>query len=95
MEAAIKIQVNIFAATFNKKLVPWMFFSPVTHGAFLVAQRLKHLLAMRETWVQSLGREDPLEKEMATHRKWPFACVQSSRHSSVGMIFLGVASGSS
>ena len=35
--------------------------------ASLVAQRLKHLLAMRETWVQSLGREDPLEKEMATH----------------------------
>ena len=29
----------------------------------LVAQRLKHLPAMRETWVQSLGWEDPLEKE--------------------------------
>ena len=36
-------------------------------GASLVAQRLKHLLPMWETWVQSLGREDPLEKEMATH----------------------------
>ena len=33
----------------------------------LVAQRVKHLLAMRETWVRSLGHEDPLEKEMATH----------------------------
>ena len=33
----------------------------------LVAQRVKHLPAMRETWVQSLGREDPLEKAMATH----------------------------
>ena len=32
-----------------------------------VAQRLKRLPAMRETWVWSLGREDPLEKEMATH----------------------------
>ena len=32
-----------------------------------VAQTLKHLLAMQETWVRSLGREDPLEKEMATH----------------------------
>ena len=32
-----------------------------------MAQRLKHLPAMRETWVRSLGREDPLEKEMATH----------------------------
>ena len=37
------------------------------YGAFLVAQRLKHLPAMWETWVWSLGREDPLEKEMATH----------------------------
>ena len=33
----------------------------------LVAQRLKHLPAMRETRVQSLGWEDPLEKEMAPH----------------------------
>ena len=32
-------------------------------GASLVAQRLKHLPGMRETWVRSLGREDPLEKE--------------------------------
>ena len=29
-----------------------------------MAQRVKHLPAMRETWVQSLGWEDPLEKEM-------------------------------
>ena len=36
-------------------------------NASLVAQRLKHLPGMWETWVQSLGREDPLEKEMATH----------------------------
>ena len=35
--------------------------------AFLVAQTVKGLPAMRETWVQSLGQEDPLEKEMATH----------------------------
>ena len=34
---------------------------------FLVAQTVKCLPAMRETWVQSLGQEDPLEKEMATH----------------------------
>ena len=32
-----------------------------------MAQRLKCLLAMQETWVQSLGQEDPLEKEMVTH----------------------------
>ena len=35
--------------------------------AFLVAQRVERLPAMRETQVRSLGREDPLEKEMATH----------------------------
>ena len=35
-------------------------------SVFLVAQRLKHLPLMRETWVRSLGQEDPLEKEMAT-----------------------------
>ena len=32
-----------------------------------MAQRLKCLPAMREAWVQSLGWEDPLEKEMMTH----------------------------
>ena len=32
-----------------------------------MAQRLKRLLAMQETQVQSLGQEDPLEKEMVTH----------------------------
>ena len=33
----------------------------------LVAQTVKRLPSIRETWVQSLGQEDPLEKEMATH----------------------------
>ena len=33
----------------------------------LVAQALKRLSTMQETWVLSLGREDPLEKEMAPH----------------------------
>ena len=32
-----------------------------------VAQRVKHLPAMQESQVRSLGREDPLAKEMATH----------------------------
>ena len=32
-----------------------------------MAQMVKTLLAMQETWVQSLGQEDPLEKKMATH----------------------------
>ena len=32
-----------------------------------MAQMVKNLPAMQETWVRSLGREDPLEKEMATY----------------------------
>ena len=33
----------------------------------LVAQTVKHLPKVWETWVQSLGQEDPLEKDMAAH----------------------------
>ena len=36
-------------------------------GASLVAQTINLLPTMQETWVRSLGWEDPLEKEMATH----------------------------
>ena len=36
-------------------------------GNSLVAQSVKNLPAVWETWVGSLGQEDPLEKEMATH----------------------------
>ena len=32
-----------------------------------MVQTVKNLPAMQDTWVQSLGQEDPLEKEMATH----------------------------
>ena len=51
----------------------------VTRRASLVAQSLKHLPEMRETWVPSLGQEDPLEKEMATHSSiiaWRIPCVK-------------------
>ena len=40
---------------------------PCNGMSSLVAQMVKRLPTMRETWLQSLGREDPLEKEMATH----------------------------
>ena len=40
-------------------------------GASLVAQLVKNLPAMQETWVQFLGWEDTLEKEMATHSSIP------------------------
>ena len=36
-------------------------------GASLVAQLVKNPPAVQETWVQSLGWEDPMEKEMAIH----------------------------
>ena len=39
--------------------------------ASLVAQMVKNRPAMQETWVQSLGQEDPLEEEMATHSSIP------------------------
>ena len=37
------------------------------YWASLVAQTVKNLAAMQDTWVQSLGWEDPLEEGMATH----------------------------
>ena len=43
----------------------WGLFS--SSKASLVAQMVKNLPAMQETWLRSLGREDPLEKEMTTH----------------------------
>ena len=42
-------------------------FTTMLHQASLVAQRVKCLPAMRETWIRSLGWEDLLEKEKATH----------------------------
>ena len=44
-----------------------MSLSMVFSGSSLVAQMVKNLPAMWETWVRSLGWKDPLEKEMATH----------------------------
>ena len=44
-----------------------MFLEPVFRQASLVAQIVKNLPAIQETWVQSLGQEDPLEEGMATH----------------------------
>ena len=42
------------------------FFLPV-HWASLVAQMVKNQPAMQETWVRSLGWEDPLKESVATH----------------------------
>ena len=46
---------------------------------FLVAQMVKRLPTMQETRVRLLGREDPLEKEMATHSSilaWRFSWME-------------------
>ena len=40
----------------------------------LVAQTVERLPAMWETWVRFLGREDPLEKAMATHSS--YSCLE-------------------
>ena len=45
----------------------WKFYKAYSCKASLVAQMVKRLPAMRETQVQFLGQEDPLEKEMAIH----------------------------
>ena len=44
--------------------IPW---TEESDRASLVAQTVKHLPTMRETWVRSLGWEETLEKETATH----------------------------
>ena len=48
-------------------------------GAFLVVQTVKNMSALWETWVQSLGWENPLEKEMAT---WllHYSCLENPMH---------------
>ena len=56
--------------------------------ASLVAQRVKHRPTMRETRVQSLDREDALEREMATHSSIPAGKIHGQRslvgHKSMG-----------
>ena len=61
--------------------------------ASLVAQMVKRLSAMRETRVRSLGWEDPLEKEMATHSRtiaWKIPWMEEpSRLQSMGLQRVG------
>ena len=67
----------------------WRFQSPTTLlWTSLVAQTVKHLPTMRETWVQSLGPEDLLENEMATHfdiRAWKIPWMEEPG----GLQFMG------
>ena len=53
----------------------------------LVAQTVKHLPAMQETGVRSLGQENPLEKEVATHScilAWKILWMEPGRLQSMG-----------
>ena len=57
----------------EKQIANYQTVERACYGASLVAEMVKNPPAMRETWVQSLGWEDPLEKGMATHSSI-FAC---------------------
>ena len=55
-------------STLNAYYVLFSFYEGYcTHGASLVDQTVKSLPAMKETWIQSLDQEDPVQKGMATH----------------------------
>ena len=56
---------GIIESVFKVKILDFIVLRP--GGASLVAKMVKNLPAMQVTWVQSLGWEDSLEKEMATH----------------------------
>ena len=55
---------------------------------FPVAQKVKNLPAMQETWVRSLGQEDPLEKGMATHSSIPAWRIPQTERTG-GLQFVG------
>ena len=60
---------------------------PTIQPISLVAQMVKNLPVMQETWIRSLGWEDPLEKEMATHANilaWEIPRSEDGRLLSLG-----------
>ena len=60
--------MQIFFFDITPNLNKWQFLQgELLKDSSLVAQMVKHLPTMRETWVRSVGREDLLEKEIATH----------------------------
>ena len=68
------MKLDIISSFLNlQRLVLWPSRAP------LIAQLVNNLPATQETWVQSLGQEDPLEKEMATHSStlaWKIAWME-------------------
>ena len=59
----------IFWCSFSYSAVHFSSLYKYNYRAYLLAQLVNNLPAMQETWVQFLGPEDPLEKEMATHSR--------------------------
>ena len=69
-QGSISGQGNLIPHVVTKTLCNQIYIYKHTHTMcrdFLVAQKVRSPPAMQETWVQSLGQEDPLEKEVATH----------------------------
>ena len=64
LSSLVKSQVS-FCIIYSRSA--FFFWSSYKTWPSLVAQMVKHLCTMWETWVRSLGWEDSLEKEMATH----------------------------
>ena len=65
----IKMKVYYNIVHVSEYIENYGYFSLV--GVSLVAQMVKNLPAMKETWIQSLGQEDSLEKRVTTHSSIP------------------------
>ena len=74
MTNLINCSMNINSALIC--LLPLMPKSENEKRASLVAQMIKNLPAVQETWAQSLGQEDPLEKGKATPLQ--YSCLENS-----------------
>ena len=63
----ILCETDVLQTLYFSKTVACLFIFKIHILPSLVAQWVKNLPAMQETWVQSPGQEDPLEKELASH----------------------------
>ena len=67
---------NCICVPANGIILVFLWLSSIPLCASLVVQTVKESACNEETWVQSLGQEDPLEKEMATHSS--IHCLENS-----------------
>jgi len=66
-----QLKFNVNYETSTKCLIYFFKVSSCRSLDFSVVQTVKNLPAMQETWIRSIGWEDPLEEEMATHSSIP------------------------